>query len=151
MIPVELELCNVLMGKGQEEYRGLPGFVDKQKVVTWKFTKKEMETIENTGCIYIAVFNQGQPLQPILPSTVITDILTAEQIMAIPTYETVEVDQHAVMSKAGCFVLIKTVRRELVDTPCPACGAELGEPCWKGMINDDGFMEWKIHKSRLKE
>ena len=137
MKPIEPPLCNVTMGKDQEEYFDLPAYASETKTVTcWELSNEDMETIRRTGKIYLAQLNQGKPLQPVAMGLTVEDVYEVEEIKMFETYHVVEIFS------------LDDVR--LVDTPCPVCGAMPGDRCLKGLLNDTDVLYNRVHQLRMK-
>jgi hypothetical protein len=69
MKPIEFTGCNIVYGKGQEEYQPLPAIKcpDGQVITCWELTPEEIEQVRINGKIYLQQLTFNQPLQPILP------------------------------------------------------------------------------------
>jgi hypothetical protein len=141
MKAIEPPLCNVIMGKDQEEYFDLPAFVDNVKCVTcWELSKADMDTIRRTGKVYLAQYNQGQKLQPVSMGVLVSDVYEANEIDAFETYATVEWDRGM-------------DHEALAITACPICGALPNERCHSQLVNGDptcDFLYKRVHAKRLR-
>lgn len=66
MTPIEFEGMNAIYGAKQPEYKPLPAKVEQGRVVScWELTPDELKKVQETGKIWLAVFAQGMPLQPV--------------------------------------------------------------------------------------
>lgn len=66
MKPIEFDELNVLYGEGQPEYEPLPAHRDENGNVTtcWKLSPEELQTIQETGVIWLVLATFNDPLQP---------------------------------------------------------------------------------------
>jgi hypothetical protein len=137
MRPIDPPLCNVIMGKEQEEYYDLPAYASETKTITcWELSTDEMAEVKRTGKIYLAQYNQGNPLQPVAMALMVEDVYEVEEIKMFKTYHVTEIFS------------LDDVR--LVDSPCPVCGAMPGDPCLKGILNDTDVLYKRVHQLRMK-
>lgn len=66
MKPIEFEGMNAVYGAKQPEYQPLPAMVDDGRVVScWELSPDELKVVQETGKIWLSVFAQGMPLQPV--------------------------------------------------------------------------------------
>lgn len=79
MQPIKFDKCNVVFGENQPEYMPLPaqrrGNPTFGEILTcWKLSEEELQTIRETGVIWLSVLTYGNPLQPILISVEKPDV-----------------------------------------------------------------------------
>lgn len=70
----EFDEANVLCGKGQNEYRALPAFINPRTpsqpmVICWKLTPEQLGDIARSGVLYHTVLTFGAPFQPVILQT----------------------------------------------------------------------------------
>ena len=78
MKPVEFDGCNVVFGKDQPEYQPLPAKQEETNgnvVTCWELSDEEIKKLQTTKRIYLGQFTFGNSLQPILPTTDVSDVI----------------------------------------------------------------------------
>lgn len=83
MKPVDFDGVNTVFGADQPEYQPLPaervGKPETGQVNTcWELDPEELETVQETGKIFVSLLTFGQPLQPVLVSVVKPDVYDKE-------------------------------------------------------------------------
>jgi hypothetical protein len=85
MSPVEFPGCNAVYGKEQQDtYRALPAMIvneedPKGEVIScWELTDEEVEMVVKNRRIYLSQYTFRDALQPILPSTDLSDLIARE-------------------------------------------------------------------------
>lgn len=79
MEPVEFKGCNTKFAEKQPQYQTLPAMYlkdDTGTVITcWELSDEELMDINKTKRLFISQFTFSQPLQPILPTTKLEDVV----------------------------------------------------------------------------
>lgn len=77
MKPINFKGANVVFGANQPEYQSLPAKKKENGEIwtCWELSPEEIKTIQETGKVWLSVLTFNQPLQPVLLSTEMLDIL----------------------------------------------------------------------------
>jgi hypothetical protein len=77
MKPITFQGANVVYAEDQPEYSPLPAmrFPDGTSISCWELTDEEVATLVSTKKLYIGVLTFNQPLQPIKPAVLLTEII----------------------------------------------------------------------------
>lgn len=80
MKPIKFEQQNVVYAENQEQYIPLPANRnDEGDVITcWELSKEEIQKINETGKLWIAVKTFNSPLQPIFCTVLEEDLFQTE-------------------------------------------------------------------------
>ncbi len=65
---IEFDQQNVVFAKDQPEYNSLPAHVNQEagtSTFCFELDDEEVQQVQKDGKIYLTIFNQNQPLQPI--------------------------------------------------------------------------------------
>lgn len=78
MKPIEFNGQNVVYGENQPEYLPLPALKlpDGQVITCWELSDEEIEVIVKNKKMYLSQLTFNHPLQPILPVTELSDLIT---------------------------------------------------------------------------
>lgn len=77
MTPITFPQANVVYAKDQPEYLPLPACRTPEGIMVscWKLTWRERLRVLWTGRVFVSVMTFNQPLQPLLPTTRLDEVL----------------------------------------------------------------------------
>lgn len=79
MKPIQFKGANVVYAKDQPEYIPLPAFKDESKegivVTCWELSFWDRVRLIFNGKLWLSIWTFNQPLQPVRPTTIKTDVL----------------------------------------------------------------------------
>ena len=79
MKPIEFEGANCIYGAGQREYLPLPAYKEDNErglvVTCWELNEEEIKELIEKKRLYVGMMTFNKPLQPLLVSTSIEELL----------------------------------------------------------------------------
>lgn len=73
MKPIKFPGVNIVFAEDQPEYQPLPAMILQDRecsvITCWELTEDEIETLTKTRKLFLKQLTFGNPLQPILPTT----------------------------------------------------------------------------------